>query len=94
MSVATQAWIWQHGEVRGIDKLVMLALAECGSYGDDPWLVLLPPREALLEHLADLCGISEGALRGSLSALTDTEEIAFEVYDTYTVCTILRMARP
>lgn len=68
VTIQTQSWIWRHSRAGGAAKLVELALADLGSYGDDPsetWL----RTDWLVDDLAHKCGMEHGEILSALTAL-------------------------
>lgn len=95
MSVETQAWIWEHSQAGGAEKLVQLALANGGGYGDDPTVVLLPASHWMIENLVSACAMHPDEIWDCMVALHDLGEIdmAYEVGRTVCVFTAMRSHR-
>lgn len=92
MTVRTQSWIWDRSTAGGADKLVQLALANQGGYGDDPTVAILPPSHVMIENLASACVMHPDDLWESLVRLRDSGEIdlGYEVSRTVVIFTAMR----
>lgn len=90
MTIQTQAWIWEYSRAGGADKLVQLALANMGSYGDDPANTALPTMDPLMGDLAADCGMSTAEVVNALDSLEALGEIELYQLQNHTACTFVR----
>ena len=95
MTIQTQAWIWEHSAASGADKLVELALANQGGYGDDPTVAVLPPSHVMIENLVSACAMHPDDLWDSLVSLHNSGEvdIGYEVQKSVVIFTAMRASK-
>ena len=85
MTIQAQAWIWEHSRAGGASKLVQLALAELGSYGDDPAVAHIRTAP-LVDALARQCNMYP---RTVIAALDDLERLRETEFDESPVAGVL-----
>jgi hypothetical protein len=93
VTAQTQAWIWEHSGAGGVTKLVELALANLGAFGDSDHVALLPSHSTLVHRVASDCGITKNQVHLALLELVVSEEIDLAETATHIACTFTGMQR-
>ncbi|PSL02871.1 helix-turn-helix protein [Haloactinopolyspora alba] len=71
MSVNVMSWVWSHSRSRKLDRLVLLAIADCASKdGSNAW--------PSIAELIEKTGMSERAIHGAIQRLVDDGELVRE----------------
>lgn len=68
MSIRALAWVWEHSEARGLDRLVLLSIADhADEFGGSAW--------PSFERIAQRCGISRSSAIRCVGRLVDEGEL-------------------
>ena len=73
MSIETFVNVWERSQREGTDLLLLLALADTGGSGDDPYLVSFLPR-----HVAEKARITTREVLSRIEAMVEAGELSFE----------------